>query len=56
MSPIDSRADSPIHVPEKVWPDGTSVSAWSKATGTMPGNRTPENYRAPVVIRGRNDR
>src|SRR6266850_4837619 len=55
MIPTDIRVDSPIQVPEKQWPDGTSVSAWSKATGTMPGDRRPENYRAPVTIRGRGD-
>jgi len=56
MIPTDSRAALPIQVPEKEWPDGTSVSAWSKATGTMPGNRRPEDYRAPLTMRGRSDR
>jgi hypothetical protein len=55
MIPTDNRVENPTQVPESVWPDGTSVSAWSKATGTIPGNRRPENYRPPVTIRGRNE-
>jgi hypothetical protein len=56
MTPTDRNADMTNRIPETVWPDGTQVSAWSKATGTMPGNRAPENYRPPVIVRGRGDR
>lgn len=56
MTPNDRSVEMPNRIPESVWPDGTAVSAWSKATGTMPGNRAPENYRPVWTIRDRRER
>ena len=43
MTATESRNSQPV--PETVWPDGSRVSDWSKATGTAPGKRALESNR-----------
>ena len=40
-----NRTDTPDWMPETVWPDGSPVSNWSKATRPAPGRRVPESQR-----------
>jgi hypothetical protein len=56
MTPTDRSTDIQQRIPETNWPDGTPVSAWSKATGTMPGKRAPENYRPSWTLDSRRER
>ena len=56
MTSTDRSTDTADRIPETVWPDGTSVSAWSKATRTTPGKRAPEDYRPPWTLGDRRER